>query len=298
MPFTTMNYYNWLFETESWPAAGIDSRTSHNIGFQSVPFSEPFSIPHQSYVPPKPRQERPVSGLAHLLNDPEGVTSRLFQDSPPPSHSTYSTGVPSMSSDFSGSSYSSTSGHGRPSSSADFLATSRNTDLNASQKLTDYQRSPSRSPRRLPVIDENARDNILHFVEQAHPKNPDGSEISIDNHLLSLEVLQQYSDLFFTRFNVSYPLIHQATFDPPRVDALLLVSILLLGATYSKKEDHLFAICVHNTMRAQIFESTAFTTRPTLWMLQTILLVEYFGKSRAGQLQHDMSHLFHGLLIK
>lgn len=32
-------------------------------------------------------------------------------------------------------------------------------------------------------------------------------------------------------------------------------------------------------------------------MLQTILLVECFGKSRAGQKQHDMSHLFHGLLI-
>ncbi|KAI8253031.1 Nicotinate catabolism cluster-specific transcription factor [Colletotrichum sp. SAR 10_77] len=29
----------------------------------------------------------------------------------------------------------------------------------------------------------------------------------------------------------------------------------------------------------------------------TILLVECFGKSRAGQKQHDMSHLFHGLLI-
>lgn len=32
-------------------------------------------------------------------------------------------------------------------------------------------------------------------------------------------------------------------------------------------------------------------------MLQTILLVECFGKSRAGQKQHDMSHLFHGMLI-
>lgn len=32
-------------------------------------------------------------------------------------------------------------------------------------------------------------------------------------------------------------------------------------------------------------------------MLQTILLVECFGKSRAGQKQHEMSHLFHGLLI-
>lgn len=32
-------------------------------------------------------------------------------------------------------------------------------------------------------------------------------------------------------------------------------------------------------------------------MLQTILLTECFGKSRAGQKQHDMAHLFHGLLI-
>ena len=286
MPFTTPNYYNWLFESEPWPTTGLESIGHDNPG--SAPFSDPFNKPHQSYIPLKPRQERPISGLAHLLNDPEGVTSRVFQDSPPPSHSTYSTGVSSMTSDFSSSSYSPTSGHGGP-SSADFLVMSRN---------NDYQRSQSKTLRRLPIIDETARENILRLIDQAHPKNPDGTEITRDHHLLSLEILQQYLDLFFTRFNVSYPLLHQASFDPADVNALLLASVLLLGATYSKKEDHLFAICIHNTMRAQIFESAAFTTRPTLWMLQTILLVECFGKSRAGQLQHDMSHLFHGLLIK
>jgi len=32
-------------------------------------------------------------------------------------------------------------------------------------------------------------------------------------------------------------------------------------------------------------------------VLQTVLLIEVFGKNRASIKQHDMAHLFHGLLI-
>jgi len=156
----------------------------------------------------------------------------------------------------------------------------------------------SRQPRRLPIIDELARENILRFVDYARPKTPDGYEISRDHPLLSPSTLQHFSDLFFRRFNTSYSLLHQATFVPSQVDPLLLVAVLQVGASYSTKDDHHFAICLHNTMRSQIFGHIAFHPKPLLWMLQTILLVECFGKSRAGQLQHDMSHLFHGLLIK
>jgi hypothetical protein len=56
-------------------------------------------------------------------------------------------------------------------------------------------------------------------------------------------------------------------------------------------------VCIHDNIRPQIFASAGFSAKPDLWVLQTILLVECFGKSRAGQKQHDMSHLFHGLLI-
>ncbi|KAK5116829.1 hypothetical protein LTR85_009089 [Meristemomyces frigidus] len=56
-------------------------------------------------------------------------------------------------------------------------------------------------------------------------------------------------------------------------------------------------VCIHDVLRPQICANAAFGARPELWILQTILLVECFGKSRAGQKQHDMSHLFHGLLI-
>jgi hypothetical protein len=141
---------------------------------------------------------------------------------------------------------------------------------------------------KLPLISSKARDGLMREINQSHPTRPDGSEISPSDPLLSLSSLQHYSDLFFTRFNSSYPLIHQATFDSNNVHNFLLMSILLLGATYSDKEAHLLAICIHDIMRPLIHSSKEFSTRPKLWMLQAILLVECFGKNRAGEKQHDM----------
>lgn len=151
---------------------------------------------------------------------------------------------------------------------------------------------------KLPIIDEITRSRILDFIVQAGPKTPEGALITRDHHLLSLPALQEYCDLFFCRFNATYPLLHQATFEPSEVETLLIVSVSLLGATYGHKAGHRLAVCIHDVLRAQIFQSTAFQAKSELWVLQTILLVECFGKSRAGQTQHDMAHLFHGLLIK
>ncbi|EFQ93716.1 hypothetical protein P3342_004880 [Pyrenophora teres f. teres] len=151
---------------------------------------------------------------------------------------------------------------------------------------------PSRS---LPVIDELARQQLLDLVDIIQPTMPDGSIVMRNHPLLSLSCLQTYCDLFFTRFNTTYPLIHMSTFDPSEVDTLLLASVLLLGATYGEKDAHQLAVSNKYPLTHEIKANE--TMQPDLWVLQTILLVECFGKSRAGQKQHDMSHLFHGLLI-
>ncbi|KAL0257422.1 hypothetical protein SLS55_008235 [Diplodia seriata] len=163
----------------------------------------------------------------------------------------------------------------------------------------DFERPMSSMNRSasLPVIDEVARAQVLDVIEAARPITPDGLYISRNHPLLSLSSLQTYCDLYFTRFNTAYPLIHQPTFDASHVETLLLVSVLLLGATYCEKDAHQMAVCIHDVLRPQIFAHAGFNAKPDLWVLQTILLVECFGKSRAGQKQHDMAHLFHGLLI-
>lgn len=168
-----------------------------------------------------------------------------------------------------------------------------------------------------PKLDGLARSQVLNLIDIIRPMSPEGYYVTQDHPFLSLSALQTYSDLYFSRFNTAYPLIHQATFEPSKVETLLLVSILLLGATYCEKDAHQLAVsghtqgslsillysahmtqvCIHDVLRPQIFAHSSFSARPELWVLQTTLLVECFGKSRAGQKQHDMSHLFHGLLI-
>jgi len=306
-----MSYYNWLFEHDSWQSTGYDPLggplmnsqptrpTPHvsDIGgllsgyddSRQVGMPRQHDIPHRAALPtwtsgfsnnPSERHDQAVSKSAELL-----LMLQSGHGNPP-----YTSDVRhgSMSDE------STTPSHGFASINSHYLHTP--TSNRSNQDTFPNYGQPGRT-RRLPVIDETAREAVLSFVDQAHPKSSDGTEITRDHPLLALEVLQQWSDLFFGRFNVSYPLLHHATFNPAETETLLLTAVLLLGATYSNKDDHLFSICIHNVMRTQIFGSIAFSTRPALWILQTILLVECFGKSRAGQLQHDMSHLFHGLLI-
>ncbi|KAJ9216912.1 transcriptional regulator family: Fungal Specific TF and C2H2 zinc finger [Paecilomyces variotii] len=150
----------------------------------------------------------------------------------------------------------------------------------------------------LPRLNEDARAGILSIVSQSHPTTPEGTRIDISSHLLTLSALQEYCDLFFTRFNTSYPLIHQATFDPNTADRIFLAAILSLGATYSSREAHQLAVRIHDTLRNHLFAHAAFSAQPDLWLLQTMLLIDCFGKLRAGQKQRDMAQLFHCVLIK
>lgn len=114
----------------------------------------------------------------------------------------------------------------------------------ANTPLSDIERpmsmlQPSRS---LPIIDELARQQILDLIDITQPTAPDGSIVMRDHPLLTLTCLQTYCDLFWTRFNTTYPLMHMPTFEPSHVDTLLLMTVLLLGATYGEKDAHQLAV--------------------------------------------------------
>lgn len=316
-PFTTLSYYNWLFEKETWPTLGFES--PHPPGNSSVSPSDNFSpfspqqygnrqrqvdLLHQSSTSKQPF--KPSSHELHIPRPSPDVSRRSFSQESMSPETSAANQILALS-QMAGTSMAASLGYLGTGSSSPLPIQFHSNGYNypptpitsgSSYEMDSHTLGQTKHNRRLPVIDEAARQSVLTLIDRGRPKVPDGLEITRDHPLLSLPVLQDYCNLYFTRFNISYPLLHQATFDPARVDSLLLTSVLLLGATYSDRESHLFAICVHDIMRVQILGSPDFTTRPPLWILQTILLVECFGKSRAGQLQHDMSHLFHGLLIK
>lgn len=86
-------------------------------------------------------------------------------------------------------------------------------------------------PNRLPYIDDYTYSQILETVKAARPLAPSGSLLDVNHPLMSQISLQTYLDLYFSRFNTAYPLIHLATFEPSQNESLLLMSMILLGAT-------------------------------------------------------------------
>ncbi|KAL5413362.1 hypothetical protein PMIN03_003795 [Paraphaeosphaeria minitans] len=295
--FTTMNNYQWLFSVDGFEQPSmqpvindpLSSFQFNNTGSQP-PHGFDLQLDHMIVDD----NNKSRSTAANYGSDPSHRTDSPQQTSPPAALATPPLTEIIQTSRKASEQRETTESHMAKAFSNPFPKQpgSWQTPLDLERPMSLLQ--PSRC---LPIIDELARQLVLDLIDIAQPTAPDGSLVMRDHPLLSLSSLQTYCDLFFTRFNTTYPMIHMSTFDPCNVDTLLLASVLLLGATYGEKDAHQLAVCIHDVVRPQIFANAGFSAKPDLWVLQTILLVECFGKSRAGQKQHDMSHLFHGLLI-
>lgn len=156
---------------------------------------------------------------------------------------------------------------------------------------SDYYAEPI-----IPVLDSETRERLIKFVINSTIQ--DGASIFTEkDEILQPDTLQECITTFFTKFNITYPLIHCISFEPKEVNCLLLTSIVLIGASYGSKRLHQAAVKIHDCLRGVLFSSGHFSPSPELWVLQALLLIEVFGKNRAGLKQHEMAHLFHGLLI-
>ncbi|KAI1775776.1 fungal-specific transcription factor domain-containing protein [Hypoxylon cercidicola] len=280
MPYTTQVNYDWLFSlnnnySDPTPYVPTTSLASYSCGMQQQPASMSLGRAELS----------PEDGPYDSSTTESSLTPIASLDYSRSRASTQNVTSPSISPGIAPS-LSAVAKQGSPGSPEGAL-------------VAEFERplATLRSSNRLPSIDEFTYAQVLETIKTARPLAPNGSLLDTNHPLLSHLSLQSYCDLYFTKFNTAYPLIHQATFEPSQKEPLLLLSIILLGATYAEKDAHQLAVCIHDVIRPAIFSHASFDAKPDLWMLQTILLVECFGKSRAGLKQHDMSHLFHGMLI-
>jgi len=183
-----------------------------------------------------------------------------------------------------------------PDASTSAEATHQHADQAASEyqemeRMTGHPQLDTPSRPGLPRLSEETRSSILALITNA-------KDVNTSSPVLSLEALQEYCDLFFSRFNVAYPLIHQGTFNADQAEPVLLMAILCLGATYSSRDAHQVAVGIHDSLQHQLFCHPDFSPQPNLWIMQTMLLIDCFGKMRAGPKQRDRAQLFHCVLIK
>jgi hypothetical protein len=240
-PFTTMNNYNWLFDMDLAQATQVQQQpavhdTFPNFSFQSNTVSQPshafdLQLDHMTF-------DKPLSTDGQYGSLPSQRTDSVVHQSP-----TAPLITPPLSE--------------QQVSEQEFpTQILRAKDSNAQQGTRSNSQSQPNSPvpdverpmsmlqpsQSLPIIDELARQQILDLIDITQPTAPDGSIVMRDHPLLSLSCLQTYCDLFWTRFNTTYPLMHMSTFEPSHVDTLLLMTVLLLGATYGEKDAHQLAV--------------------------------------------------------
>lgn len=273
MPYTTATNYNWLFDLNANLNMN-DSETGQQEQQRQLPQQQPDQQQHQQIVSLGTR----IHGSSTDTVPSPSQSSHSPQQT---SISSFDTGTFSHSQDAVGGKPSPAPSGGHEARSRANTATQPSA-VNPLPGLVERERPlatlhPTTS---LPCIDECTRGTLVDLIESLRPISPAEEPVTRDNKFLSLSSLQAYLDLFFTRFNTAYPLIHQPTFVASSTEPLCLLSMLLLGATYSTKGAHQLAVCIHDVMRPGIFAHAAFSAEPELWVLKTILLVECFGWSR------------------
>lgn len=272
MPYTTATNYNWLFNLNN----DLEMDVNGLVHQEQQQQEEQLPQPHPQHLHISKHQTTIQNSSAH----PAPLLSQASHSPQQTSPSSFGTGTFSCSQDAVGVMPSPVSFRRLQATSAANSAT-QSTAINKPPGSIEPERPlatlhPTTS---LPCIDECTRGGLLELIESLHAFSPADEPVTRDNRLLSLSSLQAYLDLFFTRFNTAYPLIHQPTFVASSTERLYLLAMLLLGATYSGKGAHQLAVCIHDVMRPGIFAHAAFSAEPELWVLKTILLVECFGRA-------------------
>ncbi|KAL4778779.1 fungal-specific transcription factor domain-containing protein [Aspergillus varians] len=154
----------------------------------------------------------------------------------------------------------------------------------------------SSQPSRL-QLPSAKRDEILDLLTEIRPVYPNGSLIDGKNGDLSEPSMQEYVDLFIRYFNTSYPLIHIPTLDIMAAEPILLLSMVILGATYKHKEAHQLSVCLYDALVPYILSGLMSIPIPDLSTLQGFLILECYGMYRAGPYQREKAMLIHTLLF-
>jgi len=332
-PFTTLGEYVWLFGGSDNPSGtgaqcGTEFDLSREQSGMEIDLEPPFApgsgdndqlmttpVDDSSFMfdiktPTNtsgtvPQQYHDFQGLRELSKDPqvEDNSLYLFSDPQSISHGTLSrdshtapttnTARHSLNSELASTLSTPHTQHSIPVAGSPALGRNHFHSYASTSASTSESPSPTLSSQQLPKIDEVSRAGVLSLIIQATTNANGEPQFDWDDPLLSLSALQSYLDLFFSRFNPSYPLLHRPSFNPSNVNALLLVSVLMLGATYGGKDAHQMAVRVHDVLRGALVRVGLMT--PEVWRRKSGTNLYEIGRERICSLIISMLHSNYGL---
>lgn len=111
---------------------------------------------------------------------------------------------------------------------------------------------------------------------------------------LRLPMCNHYIGSYFTFFHPQLPLLHRPTFSPNTTPAPLILAVMAYGAYH---EDSTLARMLIQNLRWHVFSSPDFHPPAKLWVMQALVLIEYFEHTMASRDLHVIAHIFHATTL-
>ncbi|KAL2075206.1 hypothetical protein VTL71DRAFT_148 [Oculimacula yallundae] len=183
-------------------------------------------------------------------------------------------------------------------------------------------------PQMAPVMDLTSNEKLLNPMELSEEKtqevralminrlcgNKHAPESNLQNSLLdkcqdpSLDMMsrtrmQGYIDNYWKIFHPRLPILHQPSFSPNTAPNLLLVAIMIIGASYPSSDDPSmadarseFSNVLAWYLRWEVFSSMHWHSEE-LWVFQALLLLETYEKIYSSRALHERAHVHHATTI-
>lgn len=126
-------------------------------------------------------------------------------------------------------------------------------------------------------------------------------------HVLSLGMLQLYLYQYWSQFDPQVPILHKPTFIPDETPNLLLIAMMVLGASSldrSSLSHQVTNACADLAnflawhLRWALFRDRGFSPPAELWVFQALLLLETYEKMYStSRNHHERAHLHHGTTL-
>lgn len=140
----------------------------------------------------------------------------------------------------------------------------------------DYRRSPGPPQQctmaKAPQVETD--DQINRIMENIRRCDSEGALLETFR-LPQVSVLNRYLATYFSFFHHHLPFVHPSSFDPAKVSAPLLLSVLSIGALYTFEQDQAYMLHIGSKVLVTQFlqKKDNFSSRKCpLWMMQSSLL--------------------------
>ncbi|OBT70962.1 hypothetical protein VF21_10328 [Pseudogymnoascus sp. 05NY08] len=127
---------------------------------------------------------------------------------------------------------------------------------------------------------------------------------SRDFCIMSRHMMQEHINSYWMNFHSQLPILHWPSFSPNETPDLLLIAIIIIGASCSIKSNDKamarsateFSTVLAWYLRWEVFSSMHLQSN-NLWVFQTLLLLEVYEKTYSTRALHERAHIHHATAI-